>query len=254
MGCSYCSIHIISGKRIRHRPTDDVIRELKTRRLLDGNPHLQVTFTNDTFGTMAQDRALLRRLKTELDGRPFAWLTQIGLGALQDEGLLELINSVGQSTLIIGVESPFREGLSTEKNGITSINPMHVFEKIRRYPNIRTRLLLMVGFDFEPRNACEQMLDFIKQIQPDGVYISILTPFPGTPIGEKLDAEGRIFDRNWAHYDTRHLVFERRFTSDGQRLGIMTSEEFMRGFQWLVAEAETAINRWSRFETASSVL
>ncbi len=112
----------------------------------------------------------------------------------------------------------------------------------------------MLGFDFEPHDAFEQMLGFIKQIQPDGVYISILTPFPGTEIGSRLEAEGRIFERNWAYYDTRHLVFERRYKQNGNCFGTMSSAEFMAGFNWLVAEADTEIKKWSRFAAPSRVL
>jgi radical SAM superfamily enzyme YgiQ (UPF0313 family) len=193
-------------------------------------------------------------VRAELNGKEFKWLTQVGLSSLRDDRFLELVNSVGQSKLIAGVESPFRDGLSTEKKGIGGIDPLRLFEKVKKYPNIKTRLLLMLGFDFEPQDAFEKMLEFIKQIQPDGVYISILTPFPGTDIGSRLEAEGRIFERNWAYYDTRHLVFERRYKQNGHRSGTMSSTDFMEGFNWLITEAGQEIERWSRFEEPSQVL
>ncbi|MBN1219832.1 MAG: cobalamin-dependent protein [Anaerolineae bacterium] len=254
LGCSYCSIHIVSGTKIRHRPVPEIMLELKTRKLLEGNPNIQVTFTNDNFGASPQDRTLLQSVKAELKGRAFRWFVQIGLRSLTNHNFLELANSVGQSKLAVGVESPFRDGLSLEKKGIKGIDPARVFEKIQKYPNIRTRLLLMLGFDFEPSDAFEQMLAFIKQIQPDGVYISILTPFPGTKIGAKLEAEERIFHKNWAHYDTRHLVFERRYTKNDNSLGVMSHDEFMTGFNWLVNEAELEIKKWSRFQAETQVL
>ncbi|HEX9007408.1 MAG TPA: hypothetical protein VF889_08940, partial [Bacteroidota bacterium] len=34
------------------------------------------------------------------------------------------------------------------------------------------------------------------------------TPFPGTPIYTEMERQGRICDRDWAHYDFRHVVFE----------------------------------------------
>jgi radical SAM superfamily enzyme YgiQ (UPF0313 family) len=254
LGCSYCSIHIVSGTKIRHRPLDDIMAELKTRGLLDGNPNLQVTFTNDTFGVRFEDRLLLQRIRDELQGKDFKWVIQIGLRALNDDSFLELANSVGQAKLLVGVESPFRDELSVEKPGIKGLNPARVFEKVRRYPNLYTRLLLMLGFDFEPSNAPEHMLAFIKQIQPDGVYISILTPFPGTKVGAKLAAENRIYHQNWADYDTRHLVFERRYTNGNHTLGMMTPYEFLTGFRWLVQEAELEIRKWSRLQNEARVL
>lgn len=254
LSCSYCSVQIVSGKKIRHRPAAQVVAELRARKLLEGDPNPQITFTGDAFGFSPQDRVLLEHVCAALDGRDFHWLAQIGLGPLNDDRFLELANSVGHAKLIIGVESPFRDGLSIEKNGIRGINPASVFEKIRKYPNLRTRLLLMLGFDFEPRDAFEQMLGFIRDIQPDGVYISILTPFPGTQIGAKMIEQGRIRETNWAYYDTRHLVFERHYQNGDARTGVMPAEEFMTGFKWLLAQAETEMQKWSQFADESRVL
>jgi hypothetical protein len=35
----------------------------------------------------------------------------------------------------------------------------------------------------------------------------VLTPYPGTGLHGRLEAEGRITSRNWDLYDTRHAVF-----------------------------------------------
>ncbi len=253
-GCSYCSIHIISGNKIRHRPIDDVIAEMRARKFLDGTRDAQITFTNDAFGFKPQDRQLLERVRAELDGKPFKWLTQIGLRPLGDDSFLELVNSVGTAKLIIGVESPFRDGLASEKNGIQNLDPAAIFAKLRQYPNIHTRLLLMLGFDFEPSDAFERMIEFIKQVHPDGVYLSILTPFPGTKIGDKMEAENRLYHKSWGLYDTRHLVFERHYQRSNGTIGVMPPHEFAAGFQWLVQEAESEMSKWSRFEDKSRVL
>ncbi|MBN1631630.1 MAG: hypothetical protein JW990_17895, partial [Thermoleophilia bacterium] len=41
----------------------------------------------------------------------------------------------------------------------------------------------------------------------DTVMLNILTPLPGTPQYESLDAQGRIFDKRWHLYDAHHVVF-----------------------------------------------
>jgi radical SAM superfamily enzyme YgiQ (UPF0313 family) len=38
----------------------------------------------------------------------------------------------------------------------------------------------------------------------------ILTPYPGTALFRRMDAEGRILHRDWDLYDTRHVVFRNR--------------------------------------------
>ena len=47
----------------------------------------------------------------------------------------------------------------------------------------------------------------------DTVMLSILTPLPGTPQFEQLDAAGRIFEKHWQLYDAHHVVFEPKLMS-----------------------------------------
>jgi len=247
--CKYCSVHVTAGKKIRHRPINEVIHELKVRRILEGHSERVLVFTNDHFGFTHHDIELLKRLRDALDGRPIRMLIQAGLTTLNDDHFLELLNSVGYVKLAVGVESPFRKGLGAVKEGIEGIDPVAVFEKIRRYPNLSTWLLLMVGFDFEPADCFEKVLDYIIQLKPDGSYISILTPLPGTVTALQLEAEGRITDRNWANYDTRHLVFKRKYRKNEKASGYVEHEDFMQGYQWLVNQARKVTKEWSKFQT-----
>ena len=38
--------------------------------------------------------------------------------------------------------------------------------------------------------------------------ISIYTPFPGTPVFDKLEKENRIIQRNWSLYNGQNVVFQ----------------------------------------------
>ncbi len=42
----------------------------------------------------------------------------------------------------------------------------------------------------------------------DTVQFSMLTPIPGTRLYSELDAEDRIFTKDWSVYDGHHVVFE----------------------------------------------
>ena len=52
----------------------------------------------------------------------------------------------------------------------------------------------------------------------------ILTPYPGTVLFKRLEAEGHILTYNWDQYDTAHVVF---------RPACMTVEELERGYVWI---------------------
>jgi len=42
----------------------------------------------------------------------------------------------------------------------------------------------------------------------DAVEVNILTPYPGTPLFERLDREGRILTKDWARYNQVEVVFK----------------------------------------------
>jgi radical SAM superfamily enzyme YgiQ (UPF0313 family) len=42
----------------------------------------------------------------------------------------------------------------------------------------------------------------------------ILTPYPGTGLYQRMEAEGRLLHRNWDLYDTRHVVYRTRGLSE----------------------------------------
>jgi len=52
-----------------------------------------------------------------------------------------------------------------------------------------------------------QTVQFGVEARLETATFTILTPYPGTLLHKKLDSEGRITNRNWAHYDTTHVVF-----------------------------------------------
>ena len=66
--------------------------------------------------------------------------------------------------------------------------------------------------------------------------LNILTPLPGTPQFDELDAEGRIFDRHWDLFDGQHVVFTPRADdarrAAGRGLGRAT-RRFYSFRQWL---------------------
>jgi radical SAM superfamily enzyme YgiQ (UPF0313 family) len=58
-------------------------------------------------------------------------------------------------------------------------------------------------------------LEFVERAKVEIAYYSILTPYPGTRLHERLTREGRILTRDWSLYDSSHVVYQpRSFTPD----------------------------------------
>jgi len=242
MGCEYCTVSLVAGSKIRTRPTHEVIEEMETRGLFSGVEGL-VTFGTDTFGTK-KDRELLRQIGERVESRRFHWLGQVGIKTFNDESFLKLADSVGTANLAVGIESPFRKDLESVKRGIRGVDPVEAFKRAGKYQNIERILLLMVGFDWEPKDRFERLFEYVKLLHPEQVYLSILTPLPGSQTADKMQRQKRITDRDWNHYDTRHLVFEPRYRKSDGSFGTMTYDDFMDGYRWLLKAIAEEMDGW----------
>jgi radical SAM superfamily enzyme YgiQ (UPF0313 family) len=65
----------------------------------------------------------------------------------------------------------------------------------------------LVGHDDDDEGTFDRMLEFADRAKIRKAEFAILTPYPGTPIWDRLLAEGRIVDRDWSHYNDANVVF-----------------------------------------------
>ena len=104
----------------------------------------------------------------------------------------------------------------------------------------------MVGFDGDRKSTFVEMADWIEGNRLECATFHILTPYPGTPLFRQLEAEGRLLHRDWAQYDTAHVVF---------RPKQMTPEELLLGYDWLYRRLFSHASIWRRQPaTATSAL
>ena len=85
----------------------------------------------------------------------------------------------------------------------------------------------LFGGDHDGPDVFERTLEFLLDANVETVQATRLTPFPGTALYERMDAEGRILDKDWSHYDFNHVVFEPLH---------MSRETLDLGVGWLVRE------------------
>ena len=82
---------------------------------------------------------------------------------------------------------------------------------------------IVFGFDSDTPAIFNDTLDFLEQAGVQNATFNILTPFPGTRLYQRLEAEGRITSRDWTRYNSRSdVVFTPRQ---------MSSQELLAGFQ-----------------------
>lgn len=69
----------------------------------------------------------------------------------------------------------------------------------------------IAGFDGDSPEAIVEMADRLYEIGIDVPFLSVLTPFKGTPLYDKMVEEGRMLeDRDWAFYNGYNVTFQPR--------------------------------------------
>jgi radical SAM superfamily enzyme YgiQ (UPF0313 family) len=64
------------------------------------------------------------------------------------------------------------------------------------------------GFDVDTPDVFDITSEVIEEWGLETVEFNILTPFPKTPLFEKLEKEGRIITKDWSKYNLHNVVFQ----------------------------------------------
>ena len=68
--------------------------------------------------------------------------------------------------------------------------------------------MFMLGADTDTKESLRETVKFAMKNHIDTIQLAALTPLPGTPLFDELNAAGCIFEKNWYLYDAQHVVFE----------------------------------------------
>jgi radical SAM superfamily enzyme YgiQ (UPF0313 family) len=66
------------------------------------------------------------------------------------------------------------------------------------------------GMDGDDETVFARTVEWAVEQGVETATFHILTPYPGTALHRRLEAQGRIFSRDWDLYDTRHVVYRTR--------------------------------------------
>ncbi|MFH1653094.1 MAG: radical SAM protein [Pseudomonadota bacterium] len=199
-GCNFCSVTQMFGRRYRFRSTQRVIAELKAKK-----PEW-VFFYDDNFAANKErTKELLREMiKQKITPR---WMSQVRIDIAWDEELLTLMKESNCHYVYIGLESANPKTLKALNKGQT-VEEIEKAIGIIKKAGIKTHGMFIFGADDDDRNTIKETLKFAKKIDLTTVQFLILTPLPGTPVFNKMEAEGRLISRDWGYYDAHHVVFK----------------------------------------------
>jgi radical SAM superfamily enzyme YgiQ (UPF0313 family) len=190
--CEFCAIQTFFSRTYRARPPSAVVAELREARA----GKRVFFFVDDNF---AGDLKTGKPLLAELEGLGIRWVTQMSINAAHDEEFLAAMRRAGCVGVLIGFESLKEENLRLMKKRFNTMQGGYS----KALANLRRHRIFVYGtfiFGYEHDDAASfgEAVEFATE---EGMYIAAfnhLTPFPGTPLYQRLERERRLtFDAWW---------------------------------------------------------
>jgi len=195
--CEFCASSILLTSRYKVKPVGKVIDEIHQIKRIWPKPFIEFADDN-SFVNRTHFKELLRELSRE----DLRWFTEADVRVAQDDELLGLMRDSGCQQILIGLETPRAvslDGLELKSNWKLRQQDsyMAAIAKIQSY-GITVNGCFILGLDGDTPDIFDDVFNFVKESGLYEVQITFLTPFPGTPLYNRLQREGRlIHERAW---------------------------------------------------------
>lgn len=205
--CEFCAASVRLNPRYRTKPVAKVIAELHRVKEIWAAPFIEFADDN-TFADRRHGRELMDALRDER----VRWFTETDVSVADDETLLEKMAAAGCAQVLIGLEDPGAgtQGLELRRNWKAG-RAARYLDSIRRIQDhgITVNGCFVLGLDSHTPESFERMWEFIQRSELFEVQLTILTPFPGTPLYARLEREGRLVEpTTWEKRTLFDVVFE----------------------------------------------
>ncbi len=227
--CDFCYLSLDDlHMPYQTRNVTQVVDEIRAA----GQPYS--VFIDNNLGS---NKAYLRELCRALRPLDHIWSAAITIDVTDDPNLVREMALAGCTGVFVGFES--LSGANLRDAHKATPDPCEYPWRIRVLQDngIQVNGSFVLGFDHDRLEVFPELLDWVEANRLECATLQILTPYPGTPLFDRLAAEGRILHRNWDLYDTAHAVFSPRH---------MSPDELERGYAWCYRRLFSHSSIWRR--------
>ena len=195
--CEFCASSILLSNRYKLKPVAKVLEDIHAIKNMWDRPFIEFADDN-SFVNHNHSKELCRALIKE----KLAWFTETDISVAQDIGLLGLLRDSGCKQILIGLESPSvasLDGIELNANWKLKQRDLYLesIAKIQSF-GITVNGCFVFGSDGDTSNSFYDVHSFIKESGSYEVQITYLTPFPGTPLYQRLKKEKRLIkEKAW---------------------------------------------------------
>ena len=191
--CDFCASSILITRKYKQKPIAKVLSEIDRIKHLWPKPFIEFADDN-SFVNRAYWHELLPRLAT----RRIRWFTETDVAIYDDDRLLDEMRAAGCAQVLIGFESPVAsalDGIEARKN-FKRDQFSRYKEAIRRIQahGITVNACFVLGLDGHGPGVFDALFEFVRDALPYDVQITVPTPFPGTPLYNRMKQQGRLLE------------------------------------------------------------
>lgn len=198
--CSYCDRSVFR-RSYRYNSAEYVYEHLRFLNRRFGIRH--INFYDDQF---TFNRKRVEDMMNMLIDRPLGMTFNCAVRAEHiDRDLLRLMKQAGCWMISLGIETGDETLLAQHRQ---NVDLSLIAEKIRdiHSSGIRTKGLLMIGLPGETEETIRKSMDYVFSLPIDDFNISRFTPYPGSPLYERINELGD-FEEDWEKMDGLQFQF-----------------------------------------------
>ena len=206
--CDFCSVKAFAGKTYRHKPVENVIKEIICLKKITNSNRFVFNddniIANKTYATELFEALIPLKIK---------WTSQASVAIARDNELLSLAAKSGLTHIFIGIESISEKSLKSVNKGINKVAEYkNIIQKIQSY-GIQVFGSFILGLDADDENTPQRILDFSIENKLLCVMVSVLTPYPGTRLFNRMLDEKRIIHQDWGKYTNNEVCYQPKLYS-----------------------------------------
>lgn len=179
----------------------------------------------------------LRRLCQALRPLEKIWSAAVTLDITDDPTLVREMALAGCTGIFVGFESLEDANLAEAGKRTPRVSDYARRVRIFHDHGIQVNASFVLGFDHDRKDVFARTIQWLEDNRLECSTFHILTPYPGTPLFRRLEAEGRLLHKNWGLYDTSHAVFRPQH---------MSPEELEAGYAWCYQRLFSHASIWRR--------
>jgi radical SAM superfamily enzyme YgiQ (UPF0313 family) len=226
LNCEFCAASLRITSAFQQKPVPRVVEEIQAAREVIDQPFFEFADDN-TFLNKKWGKEFLRAIAP----LGLNWFTETDISVADDDELLDLLAESGCRQILVGLESPGAADL----DGVDPHNwkqkradrYLEAIDKIQSR-GVTVNGCFVLGLDNHTPEIFARVRDFVTQSRLLEVQITVQTPFPGTPLYDRLAREGRLL---WPRYWERCTLFDVAYQPRG-----MTVQQLEEGMRWLFQE------------------